>query len=75
MPRAAKPTRLPGGGGISMATEPPGPAFLLAETLELARQGLVAALGADELARHGATGAALPVDEALAVVAARLGEA
>jgi len=51
--------------------EPSGPAFLLGEALEGARQRIAAALGPD-MARHLATGAGVPVDEALATVAARL---
>jgi predicted ATPase/DNA-binding SARP family transcriptional activator len=53
--------------------ETPGPAFVLADALEEARGRIAAALGADAMPEHLATGSALPVDEALAVVAGRLG--
>jgi predicted ATPase/DNA-binding SARP family transcriptional activator len=52
--------------------EPAGPAFLLGPALEAARDQLVGVLGPDEFATHKATGAGLPIDEALSLVATRL---
>lgn len=52
--------------------ETSGPAFLLSDALKAAREQLIGTLGPDELERHMATGAGLPVDEALAMVAGRL---
>jgi predicted ATPase len=52
--------------------EPAGPAFLLGPALEAAGQHVLSALGPDEFAAQKATGASLPIDEALALVATRL---
>jgi predicted ATPase/DNA-binding SARP family transcriptional activator len=52
--------------------EPAGPAFVLAGALEAAVDGIGAALGPAELSSRRARGAALPVDEALAMLATGL---
>jgi ATP/maltotriose-dependent transcriptional regulator MalT len=52
--------------------EPAGPAFLLGPALEAAGEHVVSALGPDEFAAQKATGAGLPIDEALSLVATRL---
>jgi hypothetical protein len=53
--------------------EPAGPAFLLGEALDTAIGGISDRLGTEAFAQEKARGASLPVDEALALVAIRLG--
>ena len=53
--------------------EPPGPAFLLGEALSAASEQVLGRLGTERFAEQKARGASLPVDEALALVAGRLG--
>ena len=53
--------------------EPAGPAFLLGEALDEAIERIRSALGTEGFAQEKARGANLPVDEALALVAGRLG--
>ena len=53
--------------------EPAGPAFLLGEALRAASERVLGRLGAERFAQHKARGANLPVDEALALIAGRLG--
>ena len=53
--------------------EPAGPAFLLGEALDTAVRGISDRLGTETFALEKARGASLPVDEALALVATRLG--
>ncbi len=52
--------------------EPASPAFLLGPSLEAAGERVLSALGQDEFAAQKATGAGLPIDEALSLVATRL---
>ena len=53
--------------------ESPGPAFLLGEALAAANERIESRLGTQGFAMEKARGANLPVDEALAFVAGRLG--
>ena len=53
--------------------EPADPAFLLGEALDAATERIRDRLGADGFAQQKSRGASLPVDEALAFVASRLG--
>jgi predicted ATPase/DNA-binding SARP family transcriptional activator len=53
--------------------ETPGPAFLLGETLATADEGIKSRLGTEGFALEKARGGHFPVDEALALVAGRLG--